>query len=387
MIILPLEWFQLNPFMIYLDNNATTIVDKRVAQVVLEELQSYPSNPSSIHTFGKRAKKLLNAARNTAASFFKVKSEEVIFTSSATESLNTAIKGYFRANGKGHIISTNIEHAAIFNTLCEMQKEGFDVTFLNVGKSGALLPQEMERAITSNTKLIILSAANTETGVKTDLVAFGEIASKHGIPLIIDGVGILGKEPFSEIPKGVSAICFSGHKIHAPKGVGLLIFKPNFKFAPIITGGGQEFNKRAGSENLAAIIGMGKALEILQEDIQSASNKMRTLRDLFEKDLQEKFPQKIKINGDCARISNTSNLAFLGIDGESLLLTLDQKGLMASAGSACSAGAMEPSRILLNMGIERGIAKSSLRFSLSRFTTKEEIEDAVKIIAESIIQY
>jgi cysteine desulfurase len=365
---------------IYLDNNATTGVDPEVLQAMLADLTTTPANPSSIHYFGQEARNRITKARQTIADFLKVKSNEIIFTSGGTESLNMVIKGI----PKGHIITSNIEHSALFNTIDSLREKGYDSTYLPTGLTGHVNPEDVKASIHENTKLIALGAVNTETGVKNDIVAIAKIAQEANIPFLVDAVGLLGKEQFI-IPEGVSAMAFSGHKFHAPKGIGFLFIRSSLKLSPLFLGGDQEFSRRAGTENLSGILGIAKAVELLKEELPTATTRMEKLRDHFEQSLQKKIPNLV-INGSGLRICNTSNLAFPGVDGETLLIQLDLAGIAASHGSACSSGALEPSRVLLNMGIPKKIASSSLRFSLSRWTTQEDIEEAIKIISTIISQ-
>ncbi|MEI6242894.1 MAG: cysteine desulfurase family protein [Chlamydiota bacterium] len=363
---------------IYLDNNATTALDPRVLRAMLLELEGAPSNPSSIHTYGQRAKQLLYKARKNISTFFNVNPDELIFTSGGTESVNTAIHGLMHSHSTGHIISTSIDHSCVFQTLTLLQKQGYDLTFLEVGLKGAPELSQIENAIRPDTKLIALSIANSETGVMIDLEPIAALCLERKIPLVLDGVAILGKEIFS-IPKGVSAMCFSAHKIHGPKGTGLLFLRSNAKFSPLILGGPQENNRRAGTENLAGILGFEEAVAILKETQESYIPKIRKLRDYFEKTLQGIFPHII-INGEGPRVCNISNLSFLHVNGENLLIQLDRNGIMASHGSACSSGSIEPSRILLNMGIPRKQAKGAVRFSFSRLTSQEEVDTCIEVL-------
>jgi cysteine desulfurase len=356
---------------IYLDNNGTTEIDPRVAEAVREELAQGPANPSSTHYFGQEARKRQMEAREKIGSFFGFKPQEVIFTSGGTESLNMILRGV----KVKHVISSDIEHSAVYNTLNSL---GCTVTFLTTGSRGAVKPEEVEANIRPETGLIVFGAANSETGVKNEIVAIAEIAEKNGIPFLVDGVALLGKEPFF-IPSGVSAIAFSGHKFHAPKGIGLVLVRSSFKIQPLITGGDQEYSRRAGTENLPGIIGIAKALDILEEEIAEASVRMRQLRDEFEEKLISALPD-VYLNGEGERTTNTSNLSFLGVDGETLLMHLDRAGIAASHGSACSSGALEPSRVLINMGLGRDRARSALRFSINRWTTREELEKAAAIL-------
>lgn len=359
---------------IYLDNNATTLVDPRVIAAMCDELSLSPSNPSSTHSFGQAAKKRLQNAREKIAAFFKCKPSEVIFTSGATEAINMLLRG-IKAR---HIISSDIEHSAVYNTLKNFES---DVTFLSAGHKGYIDSQDLVQAIQASTNLLVFGAANSETGVKNDIEAFSDIALSANIPLIVDGVALLGKEPF-RVPEGVSAIAFSGHKFHAPQGIGFAIIRSGFKISPFMTGGDQEYSKRSGTENLPGIIGLAKAIEILSLELLETSEKMKFLRDDFENQLKKHIA--IQINGEGQRISNTSNIFFPNTEGETLLIQLDRLGIAASHGSACSSGALEPSRILTNMGFVKERVRSSLRFSLSRFTTQDEVNQAVKSILKIV---
>ncbi len=349
---------------IYLDNNATTSLDARVRQSMLEDLS--PHNPSSVHSYGREAKEKLTAARNTIANYLAVKPHEIIFTSGGTEGLNLLLN-----NRQGHIITSSIEHSAIYETL----KQYSDVTYLSPGFWGAPTLTQVESAIKHNTSLVVLSAVNNETGVKLDLKAIANLCTLCSIPLIIDGVALLGKEPFT-IPHGVSAMAFSGHKFHAPKGTGFIFKRSGFKITPLFYGGSQEFNLRPGTENLIGIIGLAKAIELLHRTLPQEE-----LRDYFEFKLKKYIPGLV-INGEGPRISNTSNVAFGERDGESLLINLDLIGIAASHGSACSSGVVGPSRVLREMGYKKERSCASLRFSLSRFTTRKEIDETVRCLIQ-----
>lgn len=369
---------------IFLDNNSTTLVAKEVCDAIAQELHMPPSNPSSIHSFGQHAKSRLLKARGSIADFLGVKPEEIIFTSGGTESMNWLIQGMCSHAAKGHIITSNVEHSCVQQSLKKMEKLGWEVSFLQAGANGAVLPSEVEGCIKGTTRLIILGAANSETGVKHDIEAIGAIANQHKIHFILDAVALFGKEPL-KMPLGISGIGFSSHKFHGPKGVGFAYIKSPYQIQPILLGGSQEFSLRAGTENLPGIIGMATAINILKTSIDANCSKVRGLRDQFEKTLQmTAFP--VMINGDGPRVCNTSNLYFPGVDGETLLIQLDIHGIQASHGSACSSGSLEPSRILLSMGYSKERARSSIRFSLSRFTTEEEIEQAAGIIAQLVAQ-
>lgn len=370
---------------IYLDNNATTAIDARVLESMLTELSYIPSNPSASHYFGQTAKQRLNGARETIASFLRVKPHEIIFTSGGTESMNMLIRGALHDDLSGHILSTNVEHSSVYNTLLRLTRipnSHIDVSFLPAGLWGAVHPDAFQAALRKNTRLIVLSAVNSETGVKHDIEAIADIAYKAHIPLIIDGVALLGKELFI-LPQGVSAMGFSSHKFHGPKGTGFSFIRSSFKIDPLLLGGDQEFGMRAGTENLAGIIGMAKAIELLQTELPSATHRMAFLRDRLESGLLVRTNPVI-VNGMGPRIANTCNLAFPDASGEDLLIALDMAGIAVSHGSACTSGALEPSRILTNMGIPYPIARSAIRFSLSRNTTEDEIDACIEHVSNIV---
>lgn len=368
---------------VYLDNNATTLIDPLVLQSIIQTLQSCPGNPSSIHQEGREARQALIAARQTIANVIQAKPKEIVFTSGGTEGLNSILRGLFQSDPHAHFISSNAEHASVYNTLKALQAQGADVTFLPAGLWGAVNPKAVKEALKPSTRLIALMAVNNETGVKTDVEAIASLAEAAGIFFLVDGVALLGKEPFS-IPAGVSAMCFSGHKLHGPKGVGFLLWRSQKQgIAPLITGGNQEFGLRAGTENLAAIAGLATAMTLLKDRLPEATEKMRLLRDRLEQGILSSVPSAI-VNGEGPRVVNTSNISFKGMEGEVLLMNLDSRGIAVSHGSACSSGAIEPSRILLNMGIPIERARSAVRFSLSRLTTQEEIDYCIEAVEKLV---
>lgn len=367
---------------IYLDNNATTPVDPEVVKAVHEDLKNHFGNPSSIHSFGQDSRNRLVNARDTIASYLKTKSSEIIFTSSGTEAMNMLIRGILHDKPGSHVISSNIEHSCVYATLNVLEKQQYQVTYLSPGAYGAIQVDAVRDTIRPNTKLITLMAVNNETGVKTDINAIAALAEELQIPFIVDGVALLGKETFS-IPSGVSAMGFSGHKIHAPKGIGFVFLRSRVKLAPLLTGGDQEYGKRGGTENMPGIIGLAKAVEILKNAPLDSAERVAALRDRFEKTILDNVPD-VTVNGSGPRVGNTSNLAFKGVDGESLLRLLNQHGVAVSHGSACSSGALEPSRVLLNMGIPLQVARTSLRFSLSRMNTQEELDEAAQIVIDCV---
>jgi cysteine desulfurase len=361
--------------MIYFDNNATTFLDPEVFAEMQPLMQQFVGNPSSIHHYGQRAKGILLESQKKCAVFFDVRGDEVYFTSGATEALNLLINSV--PKGK-HVITSSLEHAAVIEPL---KASGLSVTYLDPPlRRGAVDPSQVQASIQANTHLILLSGANNETGIKTDLETIGLIAEEAGIAFAVDGVALLGKDIFS-LPRGVTAACFSGHKIHGPLGAGLLIAKKRWKLHPLIRGGTQQRGLRAGTENLPAIVGFTKALDLFNQTIVT---RMTHLRERFENGILANLPDCFVHGQNEPRVSNTSNIAFLGVDGETLLMALDLAGLAASHGSACSSGTLGPSRVLLSMGVPAAVARASLRFSFSRFTTTEEIDQSISLITKVV---
>lgn len=367
---------------IYLDNNATTFLDPRVKETVVYHLEATQGNPSSIHSYGQEARRILSQSRRQIADYLGVKSNEIIFTSSGTEALNMILRGVFDRHPQGHLITSSAEHACVYATAKTMESEGCTVSFLAPGLWGAVTPEAVQKAITPATRLIALMAVNNETGVKTDIQRIAALAQEAKIPFLVDGVGLMGKEVF-EIPAGVSAMCFSGHKFHAPKGIGFAYLCSTLRIDPLIIGGEQEFAKRGGTENLPGIAGLAAAISLLQSELPQASNKMLRLRDKLEQELSQRL-KGVSVNGLGPRVVNTVNLSFEGIEGETLLAMLDMEGVAVSHGSACASGALEPSRILLNMGMPRVKAATAIRISLSRFTTEDDIDAAIGIISRLV---
>ncbi len=266
--------------------------------------------------------------------------------------------------------------------LTSLSAFGTDVSFLPAGLLGAIHPDDVHAALRPDTRLIVLSAVNSETGIKTDIEAIAAIAHLANVPFIVDGVALLGKELFT-IPQGVSAMGFSGHKLHGPKGTGCAFIRSSFKPHPLLTGGDQEFGMRAGTENLPGIVGMAKAVELLRTELPTATHHMALLRDRLESGLLV-HANPVIVNGMGPRIANTCNLSFPEAHGEDLLIALDMAGIAVSHGSACTSGALEPSRVLTNMGIPHHIARSAIRFSLSRFTTEEEIDTCIEVVSSIV---
>lgn len=328
-------------------------------------LSAVPQNPSSIHSFGRDAFAYLDKSRAQIAAYLDVTPNEIVFTSGGTESLALLLKK------EGHIIASDLDHEALFNQLVDKP----DVTFLPSNERGTPTPEEIEKAITPRTRLIALSAVNSVTGVKLDVEGVSAVAEAHSIPLILDGVALLGKGAIT-LPPGVSGMAFSGHKIHGPKGIGFAFVRSSYQANRLWEGGGQENSLRHGTENLPGIVGLAKAIELISP---SDWVRMAHLRDLLEEKLGG------LINGTGERICNTSSMAFPGQEGDTLLMRLDQAGIAVSLGSACSSGIAAPSRVLTNMGYSKERVLSSLRFSLSRETTDHEIEELYRVWMEIVV--
>jgi len=364
--------------MIYLDNNALTFIAPEVRQEIETVLSCALGNPSSSHRFGQLSRALLVTALQKIAGFLGIRPEELFFTSGATEALNMVIEGF---SPKGHVISSYLEHHAVLHSLQRLEKKGMPVTYLK-GEQGFVDVEQIREVLRPETRLIVLMAVNNETGIKTDIAKIAAFAEARGIAFIVDGVSLLGREAFT-IPRGVSAMCFSSHKIHGPSGVGLVFIRKGVKVDALIVGGPQQRGRRAGTENLPGIMGLAKAFELINLS-PDAAVRMKRLRDRLEEGILAQIPDVIIHGKEQERICNVSNMAFLGIDGEMLLMRLDMKGVAVSLGAACATGGIEPSHVLLNMGVPLDIATSSLRFSLSRYTTEEEIEETIKIVCEEV---
>ncbi|MCF7806558.1 MAG: cysteine desulfurase [Simkaniaceae bacterium] len=360
---------------IYFDNNATTELGIESLQAMLDEMKKPASNPSSIHLWGRESKKRLSNARSKIAHFLNVSPTEILFTSGGTEGLNLLIKGLAQ---KGDVLTTKLEHAAILNTLKSFKKSD-EIHFIPVDETGQIDPSEIEQRLSPSIKTIILSAVNSETGCKINLDHIAQIAEKANVHLIVDGVALLGKEAFV-IPSGVTAMAFSAHKFHGPKGIGFCYINEYASpFISTMTGGPQELNRRGGTENLIGIMGLAAAIENLSRFQDDYTKQMLMLRQTFETKLLNEI-QGVEINGAGTRICNTSNIYFKGIDAETLLILLDMQNIMASHGAACSSGGLTPSHVLLGMGYSLERAKHSIRFSFSRLNTLEEVDQVISAL-------
>ncbi|MBN2588619.1 MAG: cysteine desulfurase NifS [Sedimentisphaerales bacterium] len=364
---------------IYFDNNATTKMDEQV----LEEMKPYFSvlygNPSSMHSFGGQIGHKIARAREQVAQLLGCEPSEIIFTSGGTESDNAAIKGTLAAvPNKRTIITTRVEHPAVLTVCRERENRSYSVIELSVDKDGQLDLSELDQQIDDDTAIVTIMYANNETGVIFPIEKIAQIVKAKGAVLHTDGVQAIGKIPLNLSKSNIDLLSISGHKLHGPKGVGVLYIRKGTRLSPYQLGGHQESGKRAGTENVPGIIGLGKACEIAQENIELENNKVKKLRDKLEKEILAKCPDSM-VNGDTKnRLPNTTNISFEYIEGEAILLMLDQFGICASSGSACTSGSLEPSHVLRAMGVPFTAAHGSIRFSLSKYNTEDEIDYTIE---------
>ena len=361
---------------IYLDNNATTRVAPEVVEKMMPYFSEYYGNPSSMHTFGGMVGKQITEAREKVAALINADPGEIIFTSCGTESDSTAIHAALLSNPKKrHIITTRVEHPAVKN-LCEhLAKTGYRVSWVPVDREGRLDMDYLSERMTEDTAVVSIMWANNETGVIFPVEKIARMAAEKGIAFHTDAVQAAGKIPVDVKKTGVNMLALSGHKFHAPKGVGVLYVKKGTKFSPFLIGGHQEKGRRGGTENVASIIGIGKAAELAAKDLAAGEmDRVRSLRDRLEAEILEKIPNTLLNGSRENRLPNTLSVSFEYVEGESILLMLDQLGVCASSGSACTSGTLEPSHVLRALGVPFTAAHGSIRFSLSTFTTREEIE-------------
>ncbi len=371
---------------IYTDNNATTKVADEVIKEMLPYFGELYGNPSSMHTFGDQVDKKIKQARQRVADFINADPDEIVFTSCGTESDNAAINAALVAfPEKKHIITSNVEHPAINNLYQHLQKtKGYEVTFVPVDKKGVLDLDLLYKSMSDNTAIVSLMWANNETGVLFPIEEIAKKANEKGILFHTDAVQAMGKIPIDVKKTGVDMLSFSGHKIHAPKGIGVLYVKKGFKFSPFLIGGHQEKGRRGGTENTVSIIGLGKACELAGKNLPIMNTRVRELRDYLQNQLLEKIPGS-SVNGDLEkRLPNTLYIGFDAVEGESILLLLDREGICASSGSACASGSLDPSHVLMAMKVPFKSAHGSIRFSLSHYNTKEEMDKIITTLVPVI---
>jgi len=370
---------------IYFDNNATT----KVAEEVLEEMRplfcELYGNPSSMHTFGGQIGRIIRRARQRVAGLIGCDPSEIVFTSCGTESDNTAVRGTLAAlPTRRKIITTRVEHPAVLSACRDLENHGYTIVELGVDKQGRLDPDELEDRLDDDTALVSIMYANNETGTIFPIEQIAETVKNKGIIFHTDAVQAVGKIPLNLSKSSIDLLSLSGHKLHAPKGVGVLYVRKGTRLSPFMLGGHQEAGRRAGTENVPGIAGLGKACELAANNIEEENNRVKYLRDKLENSILEKCPD-CRINGDREnRLPNTCNVSFEYIEGEAILLMLDKHGICASSGSACTSGSLEPSHVLRAMGVPFTAAHGSIRFSLSRYNSEHEIDYTIEKIPRII---
>ena len=375
---------------VYLDNNATTMVDPKVFEAMKPYFCELYGNPSSMHAFGGQVAKAIADAREQVKNFLGAKdAKEIIFTASGSEGDNMAIRGVLEANkNKKHIITTKIEHPAVLNLYKYFEKQGYDVTYLSVDAKGNIDLNELKNAITSETALVSMMYANNETGVILPVEKAAKLVKQINpkIKIHVDAVQAAGKIPIDVKNTDIDLLTIAGHKIHAPKGIGALYVKTGTLLPAFVIGGHQERGKRAGTENVPYIIGLGKACELAQESLKYEMTEVKRLRDKLEQGILKKV-YNAKVNAATEnRVPNTTNIGFQYIEGELILLHLSDLGICASSGSACTSGSLEPSHVLKSMGVPFESLHGSIRFSLSRFTTEDDIDYVLKVLPDVIFK-
>jgi cysteine desulfurase len=370
---------------IYLDNNATTKIAPEVFNEMTPYLTDLYGNPSSMHTFGGSISNKIEEARERVAALIGAEPDEIIFTSCGTESDNTALMSAVESYPqKRHIITTRVEHPAVFNFAKHLARKGFRITFLPVDSSGRFDMDAFSKAIDDDLAVVSVMYANNETGVIFPVEEIGKSLRERRIIFHTDAVQAVGKLPIDVKKLSVDMLSLSGHKLHAPKGVGALYVRRGTRFYPYIIGGHQENGRRAGTENIASIIGLGKACELAAKNIDKEIIYLNTLRDKLERSLLELCPDT-RVNSDREnRLPNTTNVSFEYVEGEAILLRLNEYGICASSGSACTSGSLEPSRVLRAMGVPFTAIHGSIRFSLSRYNTEDEIDKVIEIMPKII---
>ena len=370
----------------YFDNAATTRVKKEVLEEMLPYFNERYGNPSSLYSIGRISKKAIEEARKKVANLINANPNEIYFTGCGSESDNTIIKGiaYSRRKQGKHIITSQIEHPAVLHTCQSLEKQGFEVTYLKVNKDGFINIDDLRNSIRNDTILISIMFANNEIGTIQPIEVISKIAKMYNIVFHTDAVQACGNIPIDVKKMGIDALSLSGHKLYAPKGVGALYVKNGIEFEKFMDGGHQEKNKRAGTESVAGIVGLGKACELANQNLREHMNHLKELRDYFISQVEEKIRGAILNGSKQERLPGNANFAFPTVDGEALLLNLDSKGICASSGSACTSGTSEPSHVLSSIGLSNELAHSSLRITFGEDNTKEDIDYLVTSLCEIV---
>lgn len=368
----------MNP-VIYMDNNATTRVDPEVLAEMMPYLSDYYGNPSSMHTFGGQVGGKIRKARQQVATLLGCEPDEIIFTSCGTESDNAAIMGTLAMfPHKRTVITTRVEHPAVLSPCRNLEQHGYRIVELGVDKHGCLNPAELESAVTEDTAIVSIMYANNETGVVFPIEQIASLCKAKGTIFHTDAVQAVGKIPLNLRNSQIDMLSLSGHKLHAPKGIGVLYVRRGTRLSPYLLGGHQENNRRGGTENVPGIIALGKACELAQRYMEEENTRVKALRDKLESGVLSVCPDCMVNGNSDSRLPNTANISFEFIEGESILMMLDRFGICASSGSACTSGSLEPSHVLRAMGVPFTAAHGSIRFSLSRYNTEDEVDFVVE---------
>jgi cysteine desulfurase len=364
---------------IYLDNNATTKVAPEVLEVMLPYFDELYGNPSSMHTFGGQVGRKVREAREQVAALLGASPDEIIFTSCGSESDNAAIRSALVSQpGKRHIVTSRVEHPAVRALCAQLKNEGYRITELPVDTEGRLDLEQYRRSLTQDTAIVSLMWANNESGVIFPVEQAAELARSRGILFHTDAVQTVGKIPINLNKTAIDMLSISGHKLHAPKGIGVLYVRKGTRFSPFLIGGHQEKGRRGGTENTPSILGLGKACELAAQNMEAENTRVKRLRDKLENELLSRVSNS-RVNGDRVnRLPNTSNISFEFVEGEAILLMMDEFGVCASSGSACTSGSLQPSHVLRAMGVPFTMAHGSIRFSLSVYNTEEEIDFVIE---------
>jgi cysteine desulfurase len=372
---------------VYLDHNASTPVHPEVLEAMLPYFADRFGNPSSIHGFGREARDGVEAARQSVAHFLRVGKDEILFTSGGTESDNAAVKGIAAARGRGHIVTSAVEHHAVLRSVQALEKQGFEATYVPVDGHGMVDPDDVRRALRPDTIVVSIMHANSEVGTIQPVAAIGRLTREREIPFHVDAVQTFGKLPLDVDGLGIDVLSFSSHKIYGPKGTAGLYIRKGTKMVSVQHGGEHERRRRAGTENVPGIIGLGKAVEVRARDMAAEETRVRALRDRLWEGLERRVPE-MRLNGHpTERLPGTCNVCFRHIESESIVLGLDLKGIAVSAGSACTSGSIEPSHVLVAMGVPLDWAMGTVRCSLGRTTTAEDIDyvlDCVEPLAAKL---
>lgn len=371
---------------IYFDHNASTPLRPEVLEAMQPYFLAHYGNASSAHAFGQEARGAVEEARGQVAALLHASAGEIVFTSGGTESDNLGVIGAARAlQAKGrHIVTSAIEHDAVRHAVDLLEREGFTVTRVPPGPDGRVSAQAVEAAIQPDTILVTVMAANNETGVIQPMAEIGAVCASKGIPFHSDAVQAAGKIPIDVAAWQTTLLTITAHKFYGPKGAGALYIKRGFRPTPLQVGGEHEKGRRAGTENVPAIVGLGRACELAVEDLDSTAKRVSALRDRLEVGIEARVPQIVRHGAGAPRVCNTAHVSFIGAEGEHLILTLDMKGVAVSSGAACKAGSSHPSHVLLAMGVPAGVAQSAVRFSLGRCTTEAEVDRVLEVLPGAV---